>query len=81
MPSEQRSRSRQSIHTIRANLATISWSAALLELEPDLTETGRIALKRIATSLQLASEELEKLGTAARMKDAPLYQLIRRSMA
>jgi len=48
-------------HRLRSQLGTIGICAATLELEPDLTETGRIALKRINEAIVRAAREVERL--------------------
>jgi hypothetical protein len=80
MPPEERSRSRQAIHDLRAHLATVMTNVDILGFEPELTANGRLALERIARALELARRELEQLGQAARRQDSPLVRMLRQTM-
>jgi hypothetical protein len=48
-------------HELRGQLGTIGLSAAALESQPDLTETGRMALKRINEAVVRAEREIERI--------------------
>ncbi len=45
----------------------------------NLTERGKLALRQIENAIRMASDELDKLGAAARAQDAPLFQQLRKS--
>jgi hypothetical protein len=53
-----------SLHDLRGHLNTVRLSASLLEAERDLTESGRIALKRIELALDHATHELVEIEAA-----------------
>jgi hypothetical protein len=48
-------------HHLRGQLGTIGLSVAALESEPDLTETGKLAVKRINEAVLRAEREIEKI--------------------
>jgi hypothetical protein len=48
-------------HQLRGHLGTIGLSVAVLEHEPDLTETGRLAVKRINEAMVRAEREIEQI--------------------
>jgi len=46
-------------HQLRGQIGTIGLCAAALDLEPDLTETGRLAVKRINEAIVRATHAIE----------------------
>ena len=80
MPSDERSRSRQSVHDLRAQLGTVATNVGILSFEPELSANGRQALQRIESALESARQELEQLGREARRQDSPLVRMLRQTL-
>ena len=63
---------RRIIHDLRGHLSTIQLSALVLETEGDLTETGKMSVKRIANALYHSEQVVEQLEhTTCAFADAP----------
>jgi hypothetical protein len=58
------------LHDLRGHLSTIQLSALVLESEPDLTETGRMSVKRIGNALLHAEQMVEQLEQVTRVTAA-----------
>jgi len=53
-------------HQLRGQIGTIGLCAAALELEPDLTETGRLAVKRINEAMVRVERAIELIEQTLR---------------
>jgi len=54
------------LHDLRGHLSTIQLSALVLESERDLTETGKMSVKRIANALLHSEQLVEQLEQITR---------------